>query len=397
MSITSLAQPSERPQISIDLFDEAPFSGPGRLAGRFLRRFWTPVSLSSHLPAGRAKPITIMNERFTLFRGTEGRAHILPFRCPHRGTQLSVGYVMADSISCLYHGWEFAGSGQCIATPGEREGWESNVSLRSYPTQEFLGLIYGYFGEGEPPAFPPYPAFEGEGIVEADVESFDNNYFQSWENDWDLYHANFTHRTGQLHVIDFDKVVATEEFEETDFGVVRRAETGIGTFVSSLLTPTTVRLVIPTLNEQSRRTGPQLRPTYITHVPIDDSRDMVFLTQLVPISPSEVEAYEAEREEVRKVRAAAPNPHEVAAKIRAGEANIVDYKDHPTLVIVEDLCAQGGQGIVADRRAEKLGRTDRGIAFMRRIWERELQAMADGRPMKNWVAPTTLPDPFARA
>jgi len=28
-----------------------------------------------------------------------------------------------------------------------------------------MGLIYAYFGSGEPPAFPPFPAFEG-GVVD---------------------------------------------------------------------------------------------------------------------------------------------------------------------------------------------------------------------------------------
>jgi 5,5'-dehydrodivanillate O-demethylase len=398
MSVVSLGSPQdERPRVSIDLFEEVPFSGPGRLAGRYLRQFWTPVGVSEELKPGRAKPIHVMNEKFTLFRGTEGVAHVLPFACPHRGTQLSVGYVMADSISCLYHGWEFAGSGQCIAMPGEREGLAATLAIKEYPTREHVGLIFAYFGEGEPPAFPPYPAFEGEGVIEAERELFDLNYFQAWENDWDIYHANFTHRTGQLHVMDFDLFVATESFEETDFGVVRRGEMGMGTFVSTLLPPTTVRLVIPTLNEQSRRTGPQLRQTYITHVPVDDTHDYVYLTQLVPVSGDEArQEYKAQRDEVLRIRAAAPKVLDAAAKIRAGEASILDYKEHPTLVIIEDLCAQGGQGAIANRLAERLGRTDRGIAFMRRLWERELQALADGRPTKPWAPPTTLPAPYKR-
>jgi 5,5'-dehydrodivanillate O-demethylase len=398
MSVVSLEPPhGGRSSNPIDLFKELPFTSPDRLAGRYLRQFWTPVGVSWQLQAGRAKPITVMNEKFTLFRGTEGVAHVLPFACPHRGTQLSVGYVKEDSISCLYHGWEFAGSGQCIAMPGEREGLCKTLAIKGYPTREHVGLIYAYFGEGEPPAFPPYPAFEGEGLLEVDCELFENNYFQSWENDWDIYHANFTHRTGQLHGMDFDKFIATEEFEETPFGIVRRGETGMGTFVSTLIMPTTVRLVIPTLNEQSRRTGPQLRRTYITHVPVDDTKDMAYVTQLVPVSGEAAQAeYLAARDEVRRIRKRAESTLSVAAKIRAGEASILDYKDHPTLVIIEDQVAQGGQGVIADRRGERLGRTDRGIAFLRRLMERELQALADGRSTKQWATPDALPDPHQR-
>ena len=69
MSVVSLEPPhGERSSHPIDLFDELPFTGPNRLAGRYLRQFWTPVGVSWQLAAGRAKPITVMNEKFTLFR-----------------------------------------------------------------------------------------------------------------------------------------------------------------------------------------------------------------------------------------------------------------------------------------------------------------------------------------
>src|SRR4051812_18558558 len=45
--------------------------GPGTLAGRSLRRFWPPVSRAQDLPAGRAKPTTVLGERFTLYRAED--------------------------------------------------------------------------------------------------------------------------------------------------------------------------------------------------------------------------------------------------------------------------------------------------------------------------------------
>ena len=50
-------------------------TGPGTLAGRFMRMFWQPVSRSQDLPAGRAVPLRIMGEDFTLYRGEAGAAH----------------------------------------------------------------------------------------------------------------------------------------------------------------------------------------------------------------------------------------------------------------------------------------------------------------------------------
>ena len=89
-------------------------TGPGTLAGKYLRRFWQPVYVSSELKAGYAVPIRIMGEDFTLYRGASGAAYVVDFRCAHRGTQLSVGWVEQDCIRCFYHGWKYDGGGQCV-------------------------------------------------------------------------------------------------------------------------------------------------------------------------------------------------------------------------------------------------------------------------------------------
>ena len=60
-------------------------TGPGTLAGRFMRRFWLPVELSPDLQPGQPKPIRVMSEDFTLYRGEDGTPHLVAPRCAHRG------------------------------------------------------------------------------------------------------------------------------------------------------------------------------------------------------------------------------------------------------------------------------------------------------------------------
>jgi len=68
-------------------------TAPDTLGGRYMRLFWHPVYRSEELKPGWAKPIKIMSESFTLYRGETGVPHIVAFRCAHRGLQLSVGWV----------------------------------------------------------------------------------------------------------------------------------------------------------------------------------------------------------------------------------------------------------------------------------------------------------------
>jgi hypothetical protein len=43
-----------------------------------------------------------------------------------------------------------------------------------------------------------------------------------------------------------------------------------------------------------------------------------------------------------------------------------------------------GQGLIADRDSEHLGRGDVGVVAIRRLWTREIGAFLKGQPTKTW-------------
>ncbi|HEX6513283.1 MAG TPA: iron-sulfur containing oxygenase, partial [Chloroflexota bacterium] len=63
-------------------------------------------------------------------------------------------------------------------------------------------------------------------------------------------------------------------------------------------------------------------------------------------------------------------------------------------VNIQDVVAQVGQGQIPDRASERLGRSDVLLILLRKIWLRELQALADGRPTKQWAQPEHLQAAF---
>jgi 5,5'-dehydrodivanillate O-demethylase len=169
-------------------------TGPETLAGRFMRSFWQPVGLSDDLEPGCALPIRVMSEDFTLYRGETGTPHVVAGHCAHRGTQLSIGWVEGDCLRCFYHGWKYDQTGQCIEQAVEAPAFAAKVRIASYPVYEYLGLIFAYFGAGEPPPPPRYPEFEQGCVVDAVTTRVPYNFFQNLENSVDTLHVSWVHR-----------------------------------------------------------------------------------------------------------------------------------------------------------------------------------------------------------
>ncbi len=45
------------------------------------------------------------------------------------------------------------------------------------------------------------------------------------------------------------------------------------------------------------------------------------------------------------------------------------------------------KGRITERQKDRLGQSDKGIILLRKIWERELRALDEGRPLKTWSRP----------
>jgi 5,5'-dehydrodivanillate O-demethylase oxygenase subunit len=356
-------------------------TGPGTPGGRFMRRFWMPVYRAEDLPQGQAKPVRVMSEDFTLYRGESGKAQVIAYRCPHRGAQMHLGWVEGEDIRCVYHGWKFAGTGECLEQPAEDGGFARKVRIRTYPTREYLGLVYAYFGEGAPPPFPPYPAPLSEGLIEnAAPPLVPCNYLQCFENSMDEVHVSFVHREGGSHqgMYDLPEISA----EETSWGMIRYGRRGDDTRVSLHYMPNCTRVIVPPMAGLEGAGG--WRELYLNFTPVDDETNRWFITFLVGVSGTAKDAYLEKREQYLKKLAASGPEEDLAREVMAGQVRFSAI-DHPNRVRVQDIAVQAGQGRIADRTNERLGRSDTAIILWRRILARELAATASGGPPKEWL------------
>jgi 5,5'-dehydrodivanillate O-demethylase len=63
-----------------------------------------------------------------------------------------------------------------------------------------------------------------------------------------------------------------------------------------------------------------------------------------------------------------------------------------SLITAQDYVAVCGQGQIVNRSEENLSTSDAGVAFLRRIFLRELEAIQEGRPTKVWTSLEEMPD-----
>src|SRR2546423_914810 len=325
---------------------DIPSTRPGTPGGRFMRQFWLAIQRSEALAKGQAKPIRIMSEDYTLYRGESGRAQVLDYRCPHRGAQLHLGWVEGEDLRCLYHGWKFDRSGQCIEQPAEPPGYAAKIKAASYPTREHMGLIFAYFGQAEPPAWPPFPAPPQQGLIHVwNVETVPCNYLQCYENTADEVHVAFVHRPGGSHAkLAADLPVISAE--ETDWGMLRYGTRKDGQVRHTLhYMPNVTRVIVPPLAGFDGVGGWQ--EIYFSFTPIDDESHLWLITSHVKVTGAEAERFLAKKAEYQARVAREPKVMDLVNDVWAGRKRLI-HIDHPDLAIVQDIAMQAGQDRMDD-------------------------------------------------
>lgn len=354
---------------------------PGTEMGRLLRMFWHPIALSKSLANGKTLLITVLGEEFTLYRGDSGKAFLVGSHCRHRRTLLHTGWVEGDRIRCMYHGWTYDGTGACVERPAEKEkSVPASCKIPGHAVHEYCGLIFAYIGEGEAPSFdlPRKDALEAEGVVVvATQESWRINWFQQIENSLDATHVSFVHRA--LRVASFGEAVTNAipdlSYEETEAGIeqtARRADNNVRK--SNWTFPNNNHVVVPGLFP-----GDPWIDFVIWMVPAGDERATRFtLYAFKPETDEQKSKFLGQFEKYGQYNADEHYYELFHHRKGPDEADVIG------LISAQDYIAQRGQGVIADRDLEMLGKSDLGVMTLRRLFWRELEAIRNGTPTKKW-------------
>ena len=166
---------------------------------------WYPIHYIDDLDKSKLTRFTILNIDVVIWWDKKATCwRVFEDKCPHRLVPLSEGRIAEDGLlECPYHGWAFAGNGECDRIPQQPENTKAETSQRacvkSFPTTVKQGLLFVFPGNAENAEKIEVP------IIEAIEESPDEwvvlNTFRDLpydaltllENVIDSSHIPFTH------------------------------------------------------------------------------------------------------------------------------------------------------------------------------------------------------------
>ena len=352
-------------------------TGPGTPMGTLLRKFWHPIAVSEKLEKGKAQALRVLGEDLTLYRGEAGRPYLIGGRCAHRCTVLHTGVIQGEQIRCMYHGWRYDGTGLCTDIPAENQPRTRPIRIAGYPVHEYCGVVFAYLGEQPVPAFdlPRKHILEEKGrstLVHKSV--WDCNWFQHVENSLDAVHVSFAHLWGSVGQFGSSVTPSIPDlsYSETDAGirqVAKRPNNNVR--ISDWTFPNNNHVVAPGLQKDDPWVHVSAWPT-----PIDDTSTMRFvIISLDTDDPTELAKIKAQYD-------LGYNPMDHYDELF--HQGVVAGVNEFGLQNAQDYVAVRGQGVICDRTQENLSTSDAGVAFLRRIFLRELEAIRLGRPTKQW-------------
>jgi 5,5'-dehydrodivanillate O-demethylase oxygenase subunit len=340
--------------------------GPGTPMGELLRRYWYPVAFTRQLDEFPVKRVRLLGEDWAVYRTTGGAYGVVEEHCPHRRASLAYGVVEEDGIRCGYHGWLFGRDGTCIDQPAEMDktSFKDRVKANAGVAEELGGMVWVYVGPRPAPLLPRYDVYVMDGQRDIGHALLPCNWLQIMENAVDPHHVEWLHgryfeflgsRLGFEAPASFQRKHVKVAFDEFAHGIIKRRlleghtedddDWAIG---HPLVFPYCMRVGGGGIDQMQIR------------VPVDDTTTWFVL-------------YTVHNPDGGRFQPQATIPdYEVPWRDEQGN-HIVDYVEG------QDIMAWVTQGPITDRTVEHLGKSDVGIAMLRKQFKQQLAAVAGGR------------------
>ena len=350
--------------------------GPGTPMGELMRRYWHPIAATGELDAHATKAVRLLGEDLVLYKDRSGTYGLIERLCAHRRVDLSYGIPEENGLRCMYHGWMYDESGQCIEQPFEEtvhpDGrFKEKVKIQGYPVEDRFGMLWAYMGPLPAPLNPTWEPYAYEnGFAAIGIAELPCNWLQCQENSLDPVHLEWLHgywgemqrQEAMQKSSDAPELVMTVPRKHKkigvtlfDHGVIKRRVTDDGTEDDHDWT-----MGHPAVFPNILYVGDMVKCNFQYRVPIDDETTLHITWFFYKGAP---DVTQAKQEKV-------PYWH---VPLFDKDGQII-----PDLVNHQDFVAWITQGKNADRSLEKLGESDRGIILYRKLLRDQMDIVADG-------------------
>jgi phthalate 4,5-dioxygenase len=372
-------------------------TGPGTPMGEVMRRYWIPAFLSTEVSSADCDPVRVrlLGEDLIAFRDSNGQVGLVEHNCPHRGASLFFGRNEEGGLRCVYHGWKFSTSGECLDMPNEpaESDFRSKVRARAYPCVEMGDVVWAWMGPAE--ERPPLQTQEWMRVPpqSRDVCKHlgDCNWLQLLEGGIDTSHSSFLHRTfgsrgGATLELRTRSTAPKLEVVKTKYGF---SYAGIRYIADRNENYVRVYQFVMPFYQMRAFEGYLGHPLISGHmwVPCDDEQTWVWSWTFSPdgeLLPPEV--VEIERRQAGRT-ADDVVPGTQRFKRNRGNDYLIDRQRQKTAnytgietIAAQDQAIQESMGPVADRSLEHLGTTDVAIIAARRLLLEACSDVAAGTP-----------------
>lgn len=382
--------------------------GPGTAMGNLMRQFWLPVLLDWELePDGEPLRVRLLGEDLIAFRATDGSVGMIQDACMHRGASLFFGRNEENGLRCVYHGWKYDVTGQCVDMPNEpaESNFKNKIKATAYPCVEAGGVIWTYMGTEDPA--PPLPNLEWMSVPAENrwmsKRMQYSNWLQAIEGEIDQSHVSFVHAAlnpqdqpmpsvggprSNIATIRANDKSPHFEVAPTEYGVC----IGAGRDAGDGQAYWRVTQWLEPFHIMTGPYGPNPTRNWRAWVPIDDENVFVIGCSFHPLRAFTDE--ERERQGTRsgvwhiapQFRAPKTSQPFGAWRPLAGMHNDFnqDRQMQKTQTVAgipefwaQDAAMQISMGVIFDRSKEHLGTTDLGIVSVRRRLIRDAQQLRD--------------------
>ena len=354
--------------LSAELNDELTRVSAGTPMGELMRRYWHPIAATMELEERPTKAVRLMGEDLVLYKDRSGTYGLIDRVCPHRRVDLSYGIPEEHGLRCMYHGWMFDETGQCIEQPFEEtvhpDGrFKEKVKIAGYPIEELGGLLFAYLGPQPAPLLPRWEQLVYDDAVrDIAISNLPCNWLQCQENSLDAVHSEWLHnyysnyiRSGN-GVRDDDQPTTTRiAFDEFKHGIIkRRLQAGFPEDGEDWAKGH------PVMFPNILWVGSRAQTTTQWRVPVDDENTLHVSYYVYRAAPGTTA------------------PKQEMAAYRYVPLYEPDGRIFVDITFNQDYMAWITQGRIADRTKEILGQSDVGIILFRKQLRQQLRVVEDG-------------------